>query len=129
MACTTTWGLGPRNANDRWHICGQYIRENDCRGTRAGLHSAPSQAGCPDNITEIAIGTWLQAGLLINNGEHIRAGAADVRGNLRILEPPGRQEEHLQSGTQLVALLSLFDGTGWQESQQRKQSTIAEASR
>ena len=111
-ACTTIWGLGPRNANDRWNICDQYIRENACRGTRDGLHSALSQAGRPDNIAEIAIETWLQAGLLIHSGEHIRAGAADVQGNLRILEPPERQEEHFPSGTHLVALLPLLDGTG-----------------
>ena len=76
------------------------------------VHSALSQAGCPDNIAEIAIETLQQAGLLIHSGEHIRAGAADVQGNLRIPEPPERQEEHFPSGTHLVALLSLFDGTG-----------------
>ena len=111
-ACTTIWGLGPRNANDRWNICDQYIKKSDCRGTRDGLHSAPIQAGCPDNIAEMVIETWLQAGLLIHSGEHIRAGAADVQGNLRILEPPERQEEHFPSGTHLVALLPLLDGTG-----------------
>ena len=111
-ACVTTRGLGPCNADDRWNICDRYIRENLSRGTRAGLHSALSQAGCPDNIAEIAIGTWLQAGLLINSGEHIRAGAACERGNLRILEPPRRPEGHPSSETQLVALLSLVDGTG-----------------
>ena len=111
-ACVTTWGLGPCNADGRWNICDRYIRESDSRGTRAGLHSALSQAGCPDNIAEIAIGTWLQAGLLINSGEHIRAGAADERGILRSLEPPRRLDEHPQSETQFVALLSLFGGTG-----------------
>ena len=107
-----TWGLGPCSANDRWNICDRYIRENDTRGTRAGLHSALSHAGRPDNIAEIAIGTWLQAGLLIDSGEHNKAGAADNRGNFRILEPPGWLDEHSQSETQLVALLSLFDGMG-----------------
>ena len=109
-ACTTRWGLGARNANKRWNICDQYITENGTEGARDGLLNALIRGGCPDNIAEMTIQTWLQAGLLIHNGEHVRAGAMDVHGNLRALQPPERHEDHPPAGTN-VALLSLFDGT------------------
>lgn len=113
-ASNTRWGLGPCDANDRWNICDQYIRDNDGRGTRDGLGRALTLGGCPDNVAEMTIQTWLQAGLLIHSGGHIRAGAVavDVHGNLRALQPLVGQEERPPAGTNLVALLPLFDGTG-----------------
>ena len=68
-------------------------------------------SGCPNNIAEMTIQTWLQAGLLIHNDEHVGAGTMDVHSNLRALQPPERHEGHTPAGTN-VALLSLFDGTG-----------------
>ena len=111
-ACTTRWGLGPCDANDRWNICDQYIRQHGGGGTREGLCRALARGGCPDNVAEMTIQTWLQAGLLIHSGEHVRAGAVDAHGDLRTLQPLERQEERPPAGTNLVALLSLFDGTG-----------------
>ena len=77
-----------------------------------GLAGPSPFGGCPDNIAEMTIQTWLQAGLLIHSGEHIRAGAVDVHGNLRTLQPLPGQEERSPAGTNMVAVLSLFDGTG-----------------
>ena len=48
----------------------------------------------------------------MDNGEHIRAGAADNWSSLRVIEPPDPTNGHPQVETQFIALLSLFDGTG-----------------
>ena len=84
---------------------------NGTDGTRDGLLQALVRGGCPNNIAEMTIQTWLQAGLLIHNGEHVRAGTTDIHGNLRALQPPERHEGDTPAGTN-VALLSLFDSTG-----------------
>ena len=45
-------------------------------------------------------------------GAYIRSGAPDNRNSLRVPGPPDPSNGYPQAGTQLIARLSLFDGTG-----------------
>ena len=114
-ATNASWGLGPRSARERWNTCDQYIRTHGHTATRSGLRSALIETGCPEHIAELAIQTWLQAGLLLDGGTHIRAGPPETREGMRVLDPPHPQSDQLSGlneGTRVIALLSLFDGTG-----------------
>ena len=93
------------------NICDRYVSENGTGGTRVGLLQSLVRGGCPDNIADLTLQTWFQAGFLIHDGEHVRPGSIDSHGNLRALQPPARHEGHTRAATS-VALLSLFDGTG-----------------
>ena len=108
---TTRWGLGACSTNERWYICDRYVSENGTGGTRDGLMQTLVRGGCPNNIAELTLQTWFQAGLLIHDGVHVSSGTMDSHGSLRALQPPARHEGHTRAGTN-VALLSLFDGTG-----------------
>ena len=105
------WGLGTCNAEGRWNICDQYICEHGTNATRQGVIQSLRNGGCTSQIAESTVQTWLQAGLLLHDGEFVRPGNTDSQASWLPLQPLTGHEP-CNRGTTSVALLSLFDGTG-----------------